>query len=83
VDRNYDINTERAEMKKLKKKHKEAERGAARELKKDNAFLYQQKRKKENEESIEREEQRKKFGLCLSMISIILKGKKDFKIIKI
>ncbi|XP_068665548.1 uncharacterized protein [Aristolochia californica] len=41
--RDYDPDRERAEMKKLKKRLKQESKGAARELRKDNAFLFEVK----------------------------------------
>lgn len=57
--RDYDPDRERAERKKLKKRLKQEAKGAARELRKDNAFLFDLK---EKDRSILEEERAEKYG---------------------
>ena len=58
--RDYDPDRERAERKKLQRAVKKEARGAARELRKDNYFLAEEKRKEQVEAEGEREEKYKK-----------------------
>lgn len=57
--RDYDPDRERAEMKKLKKLVKREAKGAARELRKDNYFLFEEK---EKEKALLEEEKAEKYG---------------------
>ncbi|KAI4357990.1 hypothetical protein L6164_001901 [Bauhinia variegata] len=57
--RDYDPDRERAEMKKLQKLVKRERKGAARELRKDNYFLFEVK---ERQRALEEEERAEKFG---------------------
>lgn len=54
--RDYDPDRERAEMRKLKKRLKEERKGAVRELRKDNQFLYEVKAKDKAQMEAERAE---------------------------
>ena len=58
--RDYDPDRERAERKKLQRAVKKEARGAARELRKDNYFLAEEKRKEQVAAEGEREEKYKK-----------------------
>ena len=58
--RDYDPDRERAERKKLQRAVKKDARGAARELRKDNYFLAEERRKEQVEAEGEREEKYKK-----------------------
>ncbi|KAG9140132.1 hypothetical protein Leryth_015745 [Lithospermum erythrorhizon] len=57
--RDYDPDRERAEQKKLKKLLKQEAKGARRELRKDNHFLFQVK---QNQKDLENEERVEKYG---------------------
>lgn len=57
--RDYDPDRERAERRKLKKLLKQEAKGAARELRKDNYFLFEVK---EKEKALVEEERAEKYG---------------------
>ena len=57
--RDYDPDRERAELKKMKKLLKREAKGAARELRKDNYFLYEVK---ERDKALLEEERTEKYG---------------------
>ncbi|XP_021910283.1 nucleolar protein 14 isoform X2 [Carica papaya] len=63
--RDYDPDRERAEARKLKKLIKKEAKGAARELRKDNYFLYEVK---EREKSKHEEERAEKYGKALAFL---------------
>ncbi|XP_057961275.1 uncharacterized protein LOC131153166 [Malania oleifera] len=63
--RDYDPDRERAERRKLKKLIKQEARGAIRELRKDNYFLYEVK---EKEKALVEEERVEKYGRALAFL---------------
>lgn len=63
--RDYDPDRERVEMRKLKKQVKDAAKGAIRELRKDNAYLYEVKQR---EKAQAEEERAEKFGKDLAFL---------------
>lgn len=63
--RDYDPDRERAEAKKLKKEIKQNARGAARELRKDNWFLAEEKDK---ENAVLQQEREEKYNKAMSFL---------------
>lgn len=63
--RDYDPDRERAEMKKMKKRLKSEKKGAMRELRKDNHYLFQVKQKDRMREEEERTE---KYGKAMAFL---------------
>ncbi|CAM6128736.1 unnamed protein product [Calypogeia fissa] len=63
--RNYDPDRERAEKKKLQKQVKSEAKGAARELRKDNYFLLEEKRR---EKAVFEEERKEKYGRAMQFL---------------
>lgn len=63
--RDYDPDRERAEQKKMKKQIKREARGAARELRKDNMFLAEEKVK---ENAIFEQEREEKYNKAMSFL---------------
>jgi nucleolar protein 14 len=63
--RNYDPDRERAEEKKLTKQIKSEAKGAARELRKDNYFLLEEKRR---EKAAFEEERKEKYGRAMQFL---------------
>lgn len=63
--RDYDPDRERAERKKLKKRIKSEAKGAARELRKDNYFLFEEK---EKARSLLEDERAEKYGKALAFL---------------
>ncbi|KAJ0980144.1 hypothetical protein J5N97_008399 [Dioscorea zingiberensis] len=63
--RDYDPDRERAEMKKMKRRLKSEKKGAMRELRKDNHFLFQVKQKDRMHEEEERTE---KYGKAMAFL---------------
>lgn len=63
--RDYDPDRERAERKKLKKLIKSEAKGAARELRKDNYFLFEEK---EKARSLLEDERAEKYGKALAFL---------------
>ena len=57
--RDYDPDRERAEQRKLKKLIKQEAKGAARELRKDNCFLFEAKKR---DKAMQEEERAEKYG---------------------
>lgn len=63
--RDYDPDRERAEQRKLKKLLNREAKGAARELRKDNSFLYEVKQK---DKTLLEEERSEKYGKALAFL---------------
>lgn len=63
--RDYDPDRERAERRKLKKLLNREAKGAARELRKDNSFLYEVK---EKDKTLLKEERAEKYGKALAFL---------------